>query len=51
MQGVNTKGAKYNNRYGEEEETTLVCRDLGGTSSSRAGKRKISWQDQYALKV
>lgn len=51
MQGDNTKDAVYTNRYREEEEATLVCRDLGGTGSSRAGKRKISWQDQFALKV
>ncbi|KAJ3704754.1 hypothetical protein LUZ61_008459 [Rhynchospora tenuis] len=46
-----SKDDSYSNRYREEEETTLVCRDLGDTSSSQAGKRKISWQDQYALRV
>ncbi|KAF3339122.1 hypothetical protein FCM35_KLT16593 [Carex littledalei] len=48
-----SEDGNYENRYEEEEETKLVCRDVGGTgtSSRRTGKRKISWQDQYALKV
>ncbi|XP_078150706.1 uncharacterized protein LOC144546025 [Carex rostrata] len=46
-----SEDGNYNNRYEEEEEMKLVYRDVGGTSSSRTGKRKISWQDQYALKV
>lgn len=27
-----------------------ICRDVG-TSGNRVGKRKISWQDQVALRV